>query len=123
MTQRGDERTLGELFAWMIGWDLILEYAVGSMTVAVGWSGYFQRILLGFGVELPLWMTASPWATEGAVINLPAAIIVLFITGLLVVGVREHWKVVQRYGEPVAAFAVSAKAHVSGYGGNACCCF
>jgi APA family basic amino acid/polyamine antiporter len=81
--------TLGELFAWMIGWDLILEYAVGSMTVAVGWSGYFQRILLGFGVELPLWMTASPWATEGAVINLPAAIIVLFITGLLVVGVRE----------------------------------
>ena len=81
--------TLGELFAWMIGWDLILEYAVGSMTVAVGWSGYFQRILLGFGVQLPVWMTASPWATEGAVINLPAAIIVLFITGLLVVGVRE----------------------------------
>ena len=42
--------TLGEIFAWMIGWDLILEYAVGSMTVAVGWSGYFQRILAGFGV-------------------------------------------------------------------------
>ena len=41
--------TLGEIFAWMIGWDLILEYAVGSMTVAVGWSGYFQRILAGFG--------------------------------------------------------------------------
>ncbi len=43
--------TLGEIFAWMIGWDLILEYAVGSMTVAVGWSGYFQRILAGFGVQ------------------------------------------------------------------------
>src|SRR5574338_295384 len=43
--------TLGEIFAWMIGWDLILEYAVGSMTVAVGWSGYFQRILAGFGVR------------------------------------------------------------------------
>ena len=42
--------TLGEIFAWMIGWDLILEYAVGSMTVAVGWSGYFQRILAGFGI-------------------------------------------------------------------------
>ena len=81
--------TLGEIVAWMIGWDLILEYAVGSMTVAVGWSGYFQRILLGFGLHLPLWMTASPWAVDGAVINLPAAIIVLFITVLLVVGVRE----------------------------------
>ncbi len=46
--------TLGEIFAWMIGWDLILEYAVGSMTVAVGWSGYFQRILAGFGVHLPV---------------------------------------------------------------------
>ena len=44
--------TLGELFAWMIGWDLILEYAVGSMTVAIGWSGYFQRILAGFGAAL-----------------------------------------------------------------------
>ncbi len=54
--------TLGEIFAWMIGWDLILEYAVGSMTVAVGWSGYFQRILAGFGLHLPVWMTASPWA-------------------------------------------------------------
>jgi APA family basic amino acid/polyamine antiporter len=81
--------TLGEVFAWMIGWDLILEYAVGSMTVAVGWSGYFQRILAGFGVQLPLWMTASPWAADGAVINLPAALIVLCITALLVVGVRE----------------------------------
>jgi APA family basic amino acid/polyamine antiporter len=81
--------TLGEVVAWMIGWDLILEYAVGSMTVAVGWSGYFQRILAGFGLQLPLWMTASPWATEGALINLPAALIVLAITALLVIGVRE----------------------------------
>ena len=65
--------TLGEIFAWMIGWDLILEYAVGSMTVAVGWSGYFQRILAGFGVHLPVWMSASPGAgVEGALINLPA---------------------------------------------------
>src|SRR5512134_1309615 len=54
--------TLGEIFAWMIGWDLILEYAVGSMTVAVGWSGYFQRILAGFGIELPVWMSAAPSA-------------------------------------------------------------
>jgi basic amino acid/polyamine antiporter, APA family len=82
--------TLGEIFAWMIGWDLILEYAVGSMTVAVGWSGYFQRILAGFGVHLPGWMTAAPaTGVEGALLNLPAMIIVLVITALLVVGVRE----------------------------------
>src|SRR5918994_6442454 len=61
--------TLGEVFAWMIGWDLILEYAVGSMTVAIGWSGYFQRILAGFGVNLPAWMSAAPAAAPGALIN------------------------------------------------------
>jgi APA family basic amino acid/polyamine antiporter len=81
--------TLGEIFAWMIGWDLILEYAVGSMTVAIGWSGYFQRILAGFGLNLPTWMAAAPAAAEGAIINLPAVIIVLIITVLLVIGVRE----------------------------------
>ena len=81
--------TLGEVFAWMIGWDLILEYAVGSMTVAVGWSGYFQRILAGFGIQLPVWMTAAPAAAPGALINLPAMIIVLLIMVLLVVGIRE----------------------------------
>ncbi len=82
--------TLGEIFAWMIGWDLILEYAVGSMTVAVGWSGYFQRILAGFGLHLPAWMSAAPATNvEGALLNLPAMLIVLAITALLVVGVRE----------------------------------
>jgi APA family basic amino acid/polyamine antiporter len=82
--------TLGEIFAWMIGWDLVLEYAVGSMTVAIGWSGYFQRILAGFGVQLPAWMSAAPAAgLEGAVINIPAILIVLLITWLLVIGVRE----------------------------------
>ncbi len=82
--------TLGEIFAWMIGWDLILEYAVGSMTVAVGWSGYFQRILAGFGWHLPVWMSAAPAAgVEGAIVNLPAIIIVLVISALLVIGVRE----------------------------------
>lgn len=82
--------TLGEIFAWMIGWDLILEYAVGSMTVAVGWSGYFQRILAGFGLHLPAWMSAAPATNvEGALLNLPAMLIVLAITALLVIGVRE----------------------------------
>ena len=81
--------TLGEVFAWMIGWDLILEYAVGSMTVAIGWSGYFQRILAGFGIQLPAWMTAAPGAAAGSLINLPAFIIVLLIMLLLIVGIRE----------------------------------
>ncbi|OFW06893.1 MAG: amino acid permease [Acidobacteria bacterium RIFCSPLOWO2_02_FULL_67_36] len=81
--------TLGEIFAWMIGWDLILEYAVGSMTVAVGWSGYFQRILAGFEIHLPTWMMAAPSAAEGAVLNLPAILIVLAIMVVLVIGVRE----------------------------------
>jgi len=82
--------TMGELFAWIIGWDLILEYAVGSMTVAIGWSGYMQKLLEGAGIALPVWMTAAPSATTpGAVINLPAVIIVLCIMYLLVVGIRE----------------------------------
>ena len=82
--------SLGELVAWLIGWDLILEYAVGSMTVAIGWSGYMQRLLGGVGITLPVWMANAPSATTpGAIINLPAVIIVLLIMVLLVVGVRE----------------------------------
>ena len=55
--------SLGEVVAWLIGWDLILEYAVGSMTVAIGWSGYMQRLLGGAGMPLPVWMSAAPSAT------------------------------------------------------------
>ena len=96
--------TLGEIFAWMIGWDLILEYAVGSMTVAIGWSGYFQRILAGFGMALPTWMMAAPAAAPGAVINLPAVIIVLLIMILLVVGIRES----ARFNAAMVAIKVAA---------------
>ena len=81
--------TLGELFAWMIGWDLILEYAVGSMTVAIGWSGYMQKLLSGAGITLPVWMSAAPGTVEGSLINLPAVLVVLGIMTLLVIGVRE----------------------------------
>jgi basic amino acid/polyamine antiporter, APA family len=98
--------TLGEIFAWMIGWDLILEYAVGSMTVAVGWSGYFQRILAGFGIHLPAWMSASPDATAGTLVNLPAILIVLFIMALLVVGVRES----ARFNAAMVAVKLAAVA-------------
>jgi APA family basic amino acid/polyamine antiporter len=78
--------TLGELVAWMIGWDLILEYAVGSMTVAIGWSGYMQRLLAGVGIELPTALSVAP---PIGVINILATLIVLVIMVLLVIGVRE----------------------------------
>jgi basic amino acid/polyamine antiporter, APA family len=78
--------TLGELVAWMIGWDLILEYAVGSMTVAIGWSGYMQRLLQGVGITLPTALAAAP---PVGFINVLAVLIVLVIMILLVIGVRE----------------------------------
>ena len=88
--------TLGELFAWIIGWDLVLEYAVGSATVATGWSGYFQNVLAKVGLTLPKTMQISPWAfTEGRLVatgswmNLPAIIIVIILTAVLVKGIHE----------------------------------
>jgi APA family basic amino acid/polyamine antiporter len=96
--------TLGEVFAWMIGWDLILEYSVASMAVSIGWSGYFQRILAGFGLGLPAWMTAAPGTAPGALVNLPAILIVLVIMGLLVVGIRES----ARFNTTMVAIKVAA---------------
>jgi basic amino acid/polyamine antiporter, APA family len=101
--------TLGELVAWIIGWDLILEYAVGNIAVAIAWSGYFTSLLSGFGVSLPGWLThgyrtallSSDPAVHGLLqtaphlagvpilLNIPAALIVLAITALLYIGVRE----------------------------------
>ncbi len=94
--------TLGELVAWIIGWDLILEYAVGNIAVAVSWSGYFQDLLAGVGVHLPAWAgtnynQATAQALAGAphlfglpiVLNLPACAIVALLTVLLVIGVKE----------------------------------
>jgi len=80
---------LGELMAWIIGWDLILEYALASSAVAVGWSGYFIKLLEGLGVSLPSWAIAAPGSAEGAMVNLPAFLIVLVITALLSIGVKE----------------------------------
>ncbi len=90
--------TMGELFAWIIGWDLVLEYAVGSATVATGWSGYFQSVLASFGITLPETLRQSPWAYDvvtggfvstGSLINLPAILIVVVITAILVKGIAE----------------------------------
>jgi APA family basic amino acid/polyamine antiporter len=101
--------TLGEIVAWIIGWDLILEYAVGNIAVAIAWSGYFISLLSGFGITLPeylthgyrtallsgdpaihgLLQTAPRIAGVPILLNIPAALIVLAITWLLYIGVRE----------------------------------
>jgi basic amino acid/polyamine antiporter, APA family len=90
--------TLGELVAWIIGWDLILEYAVGATTVAIGWSGYVVSLARDFGLDLPTRFVSSPfsydaaghaWSSTGAVLNLPAMAVIVVITALLVAGIRE----------------------------------
>jgi APA family basic amino acid/polyamine antiporter len=90
--------TVGEFLAWTVGWALILEYAVAASAVAVGWSGYFTGTILHqyFGVHLPVWLSAGPLAlggTAGGFINLPAVIISLLITWLLIIGTSESAKV------------------------------
>ncbi len=101
--------TLGELFAWIIGWDLILEYLFAASTVAVGWSGYVVSFLKDLGINIPAAYTAAPyvhtappdagwnvwrlftegWSSTGAVLNLPAMFIVGAITVLLIIGISE----------------------------------
>ncbi len=88
--------TLGEFLAWLTGWNLILEYGVACVAVAIGWSGYFNKLLKLGGLELPYWATNPPhWAggPEGSIANFPAAIIVLLITALLVIGIKESARV------------------------------
>lgn len=82
--------TLGEVFAWIIGWDLILEYAMACACVASSWGNYLQSFLnTAFGVEIPWWLSNDPFSTPGAWFNLPAVAIMLVITVILVVGIRE----------------------------------
>src|SRR5207247_3860230 len=102
--------TLGELFAWIIGWDLVLEYAVGASTVANGWSSYFQAILAKLHLHLPAFLSGPPYvydkvkgefvaniikrtidgqemAVGQGMINLPAVLIVVIVTAVLVKGI------------------------------------
>jgi APA family basic amino acid/polyamine antiporter len=90
--------TLGELLAWIIGWDLILEYGVASATVAHGWSHYFQDFIGMFGVVLPEALTIAPFdfnpltgefGTTGSLFDLPAIVITAIVTAILVKGIRE----------------------------------
>ncbi|WP_163099047.1 amino acid permease [Peribacillus alkalitolerans] len=82
----------GELFAWILGWDLVLEYGLASSAVASGWSGYFQSLLSGFGLHLPTALTSAFNPDKGTFIDLPAVIIVLLVTMLLSRGVKESAK-------------------------------
>jgi APA family basic amino acid/polyamine antiporter len=104
--------TLGELLAWIIGWDLILEYLFAASTVAVGWSGYVVSFLKDLGINIPPQYTSAPythttppgagfnvwrlftegWSSTGAVLNVPAMVIVALITILLVIGISESAK-------------------------------
>jgi APA family basic amino acid/polyamine antiporter len=85
--------TLGELVAWLAGWNLILEYGVASSVVAIGWSGYFVNVLKLVGIELPDLLTHAPESGQGGLINLPAVAISLLMTGLLLVGTRRSAQV------------------------------
>ncbi|TCL35789.1 APA family basic amino acid/polyamine antiporter [Anaerospora hongkongensis] len=78
---------LGEIIAWIVGWNLILEYSVGSSAVAAGWSGYMVGLLKSAGIELPKAYTAVP--ADGGIVNLPAMLIALFLSVLLVRGTKE----------------------------------
>ncbi|HWG41929.1 MAG TPA: amino acid permease [Gemmataceae bacterium] len=81
--------TLGELFAWIIGWDLVLEYAMACACVAASWSKYLNEFLFFFGLHVPAHLCADPFSTPGAWFNLPALLITLAVTVVLVIGIRE----------------------------------
>lgn len=87
--------TLGEFAAWIIGWDLILEYLLAVSAVSAGWSGYFQSFLNGIGIDLPVVLTAAPGSVEGVLtyMNLPAFLIVMAITLLISRGTKETKRV------------------------------
>ena len=84
--------SLGEIFAWIIGWDLILEYSVSVSAVAIGWSGYVTNLLSDLGVSLPQSLVNPP-GFNGGVVNLPAMVIIALITVLLVIGVKESARI------------------------------
>jgi APA family basic amino acid/polyamine antiporter len=83
--------TLGEFIAWVIGWDLVLEYAVAAATVSISWSRYAVKLFEGLNVHLPVELTACPW--EGGLVNLPAALIVVLMSLLLIRGTEGSSRV------------------------------
>ncbi len=113
--------TLGEFFAWIIGWDLVLEYTVASASVAHGWSKYFQNFLGIFGIHVPKALASAPFdfdpsvggfAATGSLFDLPALLIVTLLTVVLVVGIRESSK----FNNAMVAIKVAVVAIVIGIG-------
>ncbi|WP_114239565.1 amino acid permease [Dyella sp. C9] len=103
---------LGELAAWLIGWDLLLEYALIVAVVAIGWSGYVQAALTGIGVTLPVWAQGAIGTGEGHVFNVIAAFVTLAVAALLIF--RTEWGA--RFNTLVVAIKVAAVALVIGVG-------
>src|SRR6202012_1000824 len=94
--------TMGELIAWIVGWDLIFEYALGAATVAWAWSGYVVSFLKDLGPAVPPALAGAPlsydaahgaWQRTGTIINVPAMLVVVGVTALLLIGVRESARV------------------------------
>lgn len=94
--------TMGEFIAWIIGWDLVLEYAVGATTVAIGWSGYVTSLLASFNIKIPSAYSEAAfkfdpaghvWSMSGAFLNLPAMLIVILVSALLALGIKESARV------------------------------
>jgi APA family basic amino acid/polyamine antiporter len=85
--------TMGELLAWIIGWDLVLEYAVGAATVSVSWSSYVAKLLHMYSIELPPSLVHCPWDEPAGFINLPAVFIIIMISALLMIGISESARV------------------------------
>ena len=114
--------TLGEFVAWIIGWDLIIEYLFGASTVAVGWSGYFVALLHRVGITLPSAYTSAPfrWVeassslepVAGGIINLPALVLTLLMTALLVVGIKES----ARFNNVIVVVKIAIVLLVIGFG-------
>jgi basic amino acid/polyamine antiporter, APA family len=93
--------TLGELIAWIIGWDLILEYALAAVAVAIGWSSYVVSVARDLGWIIPTRFASAPyafdaglhgWSATGAVLNVPAVLVIVIITAVLTIGIRESAK-------------------------------
>jgi APA family basic amino acid/polyamine antiporter len=83
--------TMGELVAWIIGWDLILEYAVGAATISVSWSDYLVRLLGRFGLVLPKTISAGP--LDGGIVNLPAIFVICLVSLVLIIGIQSSARV------------------------------
>jgi APA family basic amino acid/polyamine antiporter len=112
--------TMGELVAWIIGWDLMLEYLFGAATVAVGWGGNFVKFLAEFGLVIPAQWTDAPVAVDalnnfsrtGAILNIPAMVLVALMTVILVIGIKES----ARFNNVIVFIKIAIVFLVIGFG-------